>query len=216
MDSNVRRAALLLAAFAVAGCGAAVARPAPKPAIPGSWKRMVTSSDLNRLRNWREAFVAAIAQAKAGGNGAAVAREGALLVPDAAIEPVGFAAGMYRCRTIKLGSGGPDQGGSNTLSYVAYPAFDCRVTDEGGAMRLTKTTGSQRPVGLVFDDSPMRKIFLGTLMLGDEARPFAYGTDADRDMAGAIQRVGEKRWRLILPYPKFESTMDVIELVPKN
>jgi hypothetical protein len=41
-----------------------------------------------------------------------------------------------------------------------------------------------------------------------------YGRDADRDLAGWVERVGERRWRLILPYPRFESTIDVVELVP--
>jgi hypothetical protein len=33
-------------------------------------------------------------------------------------------------------------------------------------------------------------------------------------MAGALERIGPYRWRLILPKPHFESMMDVIELVP--
>ena len=33
-------------------------------------------------------------------------------------------------------------------------------------------------------------------------------------MAGYVERVGEKRWRLVLPWPKFESIVDVVELVP--
>ena len=57
-------------------------------------------------------------------------------------------------------------------------------------------------------------IFLGTMVLGDEKRALEYGRDSARDMAGALERVGERRWRLILPYPRFESMMDVIELVP--
>ena len=28
------------------------------------------------------------------------------------------------------------------------------------------------------------------------------------------ERVGDNRWRLIMPYPRFESTLDVLELVP--
>ena len=37
-----------------------------------------------------------------------------------------------------------------------------------------------------------------------------------RDMAGYVERVGEKRWRLVLPWPKFELILDVIELVPST
>ena len=31
-------------------------------------------------------------------------------------------------------------------------------------------------------------------------------------MAGVVERVGDNRWRLVLPYPRFESLLDVIEL----
>ena len=36
------------------------------------------------------------------------------------------------------------------LAYVAYPPFDCVVTDEGEVTSFAKLTGSQRPVGLIF------------------------------------------------------------------
>ena len=55
---------------------------------------------------------------------------------------------------------------------------------------------------------------LGTMMFGDEKKPIDYGRDDGRDMAGYVERVGEKRWRLVLPWPKFESIVDVVELVP--
>ena len=41
-----------------------------------------------------------------------------------------------------------------------------------------------------------------------------YGRDPDRDLAGWVERIGDNRWRLILPYPIYESTLDVLELVP--
>jgi len=28
--------------------------------------------------------------------------------------------------------------------------------------------------------------------------------------------IGERRWRLLLPYPKYESTIDVVELTPAD
>src|SRR5690606_20523521 len=41
-----------------------------------------------------------------------------------------------------------------------------------------------------------------------------YGSDRMRDMAGLVERVGDNRWRLVLPAPAYESLLDVIELVP--
>jgi hypothetical protein len=31
---------------------------------------------------------------------------------------------------------------------------------------------------------------------------------------GLFERVGPQRWRLVMPYPRWESTIDVMELVP--
>jgi hypothetical protein len=83
-----------------------------------------------------------------------------------------------------------------------------------GVVRLVKRTGSQRPVGILYDESPRRMVFIGTLVLGDEERPLDYGFDRERDMIGALERVGERRWRLVFPRPNFESDIDVLELVP--
>jgi hypothetical protein len=204
------RSLSIVTCCALAACGGAVARPALKP-VAADWKRVVMPADMQRLREWREAFVKALGQARAQGNSLAIAREGALLEPDAALETVALAAGDYRCRVVKLGAASPGM-----LAYVSYPAFACRVDNEGEVASFAKVGGSQRPIGLVFDDGPARKIFLGTMMLGDETRPFDYGVDATRDMAGAVQRIGERRWRMILPYPRFESLMDVVELVPAS
>lgn len=204
------RFALLLLLLAVSGCTGSSARPGAAPAALAGWKTAATFDDLNRLRRWRDAFTQGLAQARAAGHAREIAGEGALLVPDAAIEPVALAAGRYRCRVIKLGSRNDAAG----LSYVAYPAFDCRIDDDRGRLRFTKLSGSQRPVGLVYDDGTSRGIFLGTMMLSDEVRAFDYGADAGRDIAGAVQRIGAERWRLIFPYPRFESVIDVMELVP--
>ena len=183
---------------------------AAKPA-PTEWRRVATRDDVQRLYKWRDAFVAGLAAARGDGHGADMAREGALLTPDAALDDASIPPGLYRCRVFKLGAQG--QGG---LSYVAYPPFQCSVSGEGASRRFEKLTGSQRPLGRLFDADLRRKIFLGTLMLGDEHTPVDYGRDAERDMVGTIERIGAQRWRLVLPYPRFESLIDVVELVPAS
>lgn len=172
------------------------------------WRSVATSADRARLREWRTAFVAGLEQARAGGHAADIAKEGRLLEPDAGISGKRPPSGAYRCRVIKLGSKG-----YAGLAYVAYPHFDCRIDDEGGIASFKKTSGSQRPVGVILGDG-RRLVFLGTLMLGDERRAIDYGRDPDRDMIGAVESLGDGRWRLILPYPHYESVMDVVELVP--
>jgi hypothetical protein len=80
--------------------------------------------------------------------------------------------------------------------------------------RLTKLGGSQRYVGLVFPGDTMRQVFLGTLVLGDESRALQYGQDEARDIAGYLERIGPRRWRLVMPEPHYESRLDVMELTP--
>ena len=100
------------------------------------------------------------------------------------------------------------------LDFVAYPYFNCRVQQEGEVQSFAKLSGSQRQVELIFPNDPLRQVFLGTLMLGDEARAMHYGIDQERDVAGFVERIEPNRWRLIMPWPHFESQMDVMELVP--
>lgn len=173
------------------------------------WHDVATEADRNRIRDWWQAWAEALASARGAGHGAAIAAEGALLQPDAALPNPHLPPGDYQCRTIKLGTPA-----GSSLAFIAYPRFACRVAAEQDIFSFTKLTGSQRQVGLIFDDSDRRKVFLGTLMLGDEVRALDYGSDPQRDVAGLIERIGPNRWRLVLPRPAFESIVDVIELVP--
>ena len=191
--------------LALAACAMA---PSPR-AESTDWREVATASDRARLRDWRTAFTAALDSARKAGFAGAIAREGTLLDPDAATGPVPIPNGRYKCRVIKLGGKS-----AAMLDFVAYPAFDCRVQQEKQLQSLAKLTGSQRHIGLLFNADPLRQMFLGTLVLGDEQRAMQYGRDPDRDLAGWVERVGERRWRLVLPYPQYESTLDVVELVP--
>lgn len=181
------------------------------PDETGSWRATATDADKERIRGWYSSWQAALADARAKGFGADIDREGVLLQPMAALPNPHLPAGDYRCRTIKLGA----QGRSG-LSYVAYGWFRCRVAPEQGLSSLTKISGSQRPVGLIFPDNLKRQIFLGTLEFGDEKMAVNYGSDRMRDMAGLVERIGDNRWRLVLPAPAYESLLDVIELVPAS
>ena len=197
----------LAIAFALTGC-AQLSPPSVMTQQTRDWRQAVTDPDRQRLRDWRSAFAEGLRQARAAGHAADIAREGALLQPDAAIGgPI--PNGTYRCRVIKLGARN-----EGLLPYIAYPAFTCRVQPERDLQGFAKLTGSQRQVGLIFPHDQLRSVFLGTLILGDESRAMQYGADPERDLAGYVERIGDNRWRLILPYPRFESLIDVVELVP--
>ena len=111
--------------------------------------------------------------------------------------------GAYRCRTIKLGG---------LLPLTAYGYFDCEISGDGTV--IEKLTGSQRFKGdLLPSDGGL--FYWGALHYGDE-EPFAYGADPERNQVGCLYKVDSKpvRYRLEMPFPLFESTHDVIELVP--
>ncbi|MDP9164321.1 MAG: DUF4893 domain-containing protein [Pseudomonadota bacterium] len=173
------------------------------------WQAVATPEDRVRLRDWRSSFVEGLGDARRSGAGPKIAAEGALLAPDAALPGPAIPNGTYSCRITKLGARG-----SGALDYIAYPPFLCRVRPERGLQGFAKLNGSQRQVGLIFPVDALRSVFLGTLMLGDENRALQYGGDPDRDVAGYVERIGPRRWRMILPRPAFESKIDIIELSP--
>jgi hypothetical protein len=200
----------LTAAVLLTACDAVLQPARLIPEWTTDWRRIATEADHTRLRQWRATFIAALAAARAAGHGAEIAREGALLEPDAALGgPI--PNGMYRCRVIKLGAQG-----QGLLDYVAYPAFTCRIGADRDLQRLDKLNGSQRYVGLIFPNDAMRQLFLGALVLGDEQRALQYGQDDARNVAGYVERIGPNRWRLVMPRPHFESQLDVMELVPAH
>ena len=206
------RLALLAAALLVlSGCAEFQQTPGVIAQPASDWQTVATQSDRERLRKWRSAFVDALRSARTGGHSADIAREGVLLDPDAALGGARIPNGDYRCRVIKIGA--KDAG---LLNYVSYPFFTCRVHQEGVLQGFAKLTGSQRQVGSIFPGDPLRQVFLGTLVLGDETRAMQYGLDTERDVAGFVERIGPDRWRLIMPRPHFESQMDVMELVPSS
>lgn len=203
----------LLAVFALAGCTTSheVVAPPTAERPNDSWRTLATADDRARLRRWRDAWVEALAKARAAGHGDEIAGEGALLEPDAALAGAQLPPGAYRCRTIKLGAQR-----AGRADYIAYPPRLCRVGAGGTRLHFAGLDGAQRPIGAVFPDNGRRMVFLGTLQLGDEALALRYSRDKERDMIGVVERVGEHRWRLVLPYPHFESLLDVIELTPSR
>ena len=201
----IRRGALFALAL-LGGCahgGDALATAA----VATDWRRVATGADRVRLTRARAAWLAALAKAR--GAGAPLAREGALFDPDAALDTPVPPAGDYRCRTIKLGARA-----QGLLDYVAYPWFACRISGADDGVRLEKRTGSQRQAGRILVADARRAVFLGTLALGDERAWVPYGRDRARDVAGWVERSGPVRWRVAMPYPAYESVLDVLELVP--
>ena len=206
----MRAAFLVLVLLASAGCNVVEQPSGLIPRWTTAYKQVIAEKDRVRLRDWRKTFVSALDAARKAGHSAEIAGDGALLEPDAQLAGPAIPNGMYRCRVIKLGARE-----TGNLDYVAYAPFACRVRAERTLQRLTKLSGSQRYVGLIFPGDAIRNVFLGTLVLGDERRSMQYGQDESRDVAGYLERIGPNRWRLLMPEPRFESKIDVMELVPQ-
>ncbi|MFD1786015.1 DUF4893 domain-containing protein [Sphingomonas floccifaciens] len=204
--------AVLLAGLALCAAQDSAASDAAECRTPAAvnWREAATADDRTRIRTGRDSWTAALDTVRARGGSAAVASEGALLEPDRALgsDPVP-PAGDYRCRTIKLGIRDDSR-----APVAVQPALPCRIAADGGLLRLTQAEGAQRVNGLLYPDTTSRGVFLGTLALTDEPTPLRYGQDRMRDMAGTVERVAARRWRIVLPQPAFESTLDVIEVTP--
>jgi hypothetical protein len=122
-------------------------------------------------------------------------------------------AGVWRCRTIKLGGITPD---------VIYTWFRCRISLRQGAPFFEKLSGSQRTSGWLYPQGG-GFVYLGASYVtayGPPEKPPHYsGTGAavgaaatPDDQIGLLSLLADGRARLELPYPRLESTFDVIEL----
>lgn len=204
---------LMLVLTALAGC-----RPATPPPVaaavevaeePG-WRRAASAEDVARIDAVASAWSVALDAARQAGFRRQIESEGPLLEPDAALPRPAPTPGSYMCRLIRFG--GAD---SDARAFTAYPAFFCHVGVAGDRLSITKQTGSERPAGYLWEDGDRpRLVFLGSLALGSEEEPGAYGEGSERDMAGLFERVGPLRFRLVIPRPRTGATLELFELVP--
>lgn len=192
---------------------AAPTPPAPTPGEQGGsadWRAVVSTEDAGRLGRLDQAWRLGRAEAEDKGFAAEVEALGALVDPNAGLagrlQP---APGAYRCRTIMLGS--HDNRG---LGFIAYPFFQCVVElTAGGDLILMKTTGSQRTRGLLYPDIETRLIFVGAQAWGmDEQHYPNYGQMPERDQVGVFERIGDNRWRIVMPWPRTSSKLEILEL----
>ena len=218
MPSSAPRLAMAAALAAMAGActGGERVRPAASATVfvePQSrseaWKQVATTADESRIGRLGLAWQDALADARRS-NAADVRREGRLLEPRAALPRPAPTPGSYNCRLVKVG-----RAARRGPAFERFQPFFCYVEVEGDLLTIVKQTGSERPAGRLWeDDRPDRLVFLGSLALGNEEQPLAYGDDPRRDMAGVVERIAPFRWRLVIPWPQGTSKLDVFELTP--
>ncbi|HEV2043570.1 MAG TPA: DUF4893 domain-containing protein, partial [Sphingomicrobium sp.] len=201
----------LAIAMAVGGCVPVKEKPRAvvsvvEPTKADEWQGIASAADQQRLANVSGAWAAGLADARRGGFTTALRDDAELIKSNAALARPAPTPGSYSCRLVKLG-GKP--------AFEKFKPFFCYVEVDGNLLTIVKQTGSQRPAGRLWeDDIPTRLIFLGSLALGDEEVPLAYGDNPRRDMAGILERTGPFRWRLVIPWPQDGSKLHAYELTP--
>lgn len=212
------RAALLGAVvLGLSACATVAPPPPPAPPMPGEtpetalrdWRGVITPRDRDRHQRLDAAWIQALREANSLHGSGDLASLGALIDPDAALDGVSPPVGDYRCRTVKLGSQA-----RNGLGYVVYGWFACRIEDTPNGLKLVKRTGSQRPSGLLFPEDDRQMVMLGSMALASEPPANSYGQRPERDLVAVLERVGDARWRVVIPWPVNESRLDLIELIP--
>jgi len=175
-----------------------------------AWIDAASPDDVGRIQRLSSAWTEALAEARRRGFTRQIRAEGALLEPDAALPRAAPPPGSYNCRLIKIGA--PTAGGR---AFTAHKPFFCYVGVNNDQLSITKQTGSQRPGGYLWETADTRRlIFLGSVALGNEDTPLPYGENRARDMAGVFERYGNLRYRLVVPWPRDGSKLDIFELVP--
>ena len=218
---RLARLSSLIVPLLLAACAATPPPPPPpRPAttVSGSintgalrdWRGIVRSADRDRYARRDAAWRLALEQARRQTGSGDLRSLGDLIEPGGARRDVTPPVGEYRCRTVRLGS----QGGEQGLGYVVYDWFACRIEATPRGLKFSKTTGSQRPSGLLFPEDARHMVMLGSLALAAEPPANSYGQRPERDLIAVLERIGDARWRLVIPWPQTESNLDLIELVP--
>ena len=209
----------LLLALVASGCDSMGKKPVTRPrptvsVLPQSkadvWRQIASAEDQDRIGRLGLAWQSALADVRRAGGVTDLRTEGKLLEPRAALPRPAPTPGSYNCRLVKVG-----RSGARGPTFERFKPFFCYVEVEGDLLTIVKQTGSQRPAGRLWeDDQDDRLIFLGSLALGNEQAPMAYGDDPKRNMAGVFERIAPFVWRLVIPWPQGTSKLDVFELTP--
>lgn len=212
------RSCLVAGALFLHGCNTAKPVESVQPArnvvvedVP-AWMQTASGADQARLGQLGRAWADALAEARKAGFRRAIAAEGRLLEPGAALPRPAPAPGSYLCRLIQIGS---TAARGRAFSAAARPDFCYVGVDDRGRLWLEKQTGALRRQGYLWDDwNPNRMVFLGSLAAAEKDRPPTYGVIPGRDRIGVLERIGPLRFRLVTPAPGGRYKLEVLELTP--
>ncbi|MEA3064416.1 MAG: hypothetical protein QOJ27_855 [Sphingomonadales bacterium] len=204
------RPVCFLAMLAVAACQTVPQPPpgAPRPSVTveeaEAWRRVATARDSATLDGLAARWDLALAAARTAGLSRRVGAEGALLVRDAGLARAAPGPGTYRCRFVRLGP----------ARWTASPAGFCYVGVEGGQLSLATELRGLRLGGYLWElKSGNRLVFLGSAVPAGAKNAPAYGDRPAGDAGGLVERIGDFRYRLVLPETSSASGLTVVDLV---
>jgi hypothetical protein len=208
---------LIVSAAGLASCAAvrdregatAATAVAPVPPPQPAWRGALKPADLDRLSRLNAAWEEALAVARSAGATRRFRAEGELLSPLAALPRASLPPGSYRCRLIRIGASRRGRG-----AYTALGPYFCFVGAEGTNLSFVQQTGPDRPWGSLYDDGEKRQILIGSRSRGAEKQLPTYGDRPERDIVGVAERVGNFRYRIVMPWPQSGALLEVMELVP--
>jgi hypothetical protein len=199
-----------LAVAAVAACQTVPPPPtgAPRASVTVEeaepWRAIASARDSAALDAVPARWEGALAAARTAGLARRVAGEGALLKRDSGLARAAPAPGTYRCRFVRLGA----------RKWTASPQAYCYVGVEAGQLSLATELRGLRLGGYLWElKSGERLVFLGAASAaGGKNRP-AYGDNPAADSAGLVERIGDFRYRLVLPEPAPGAGLTIVEMV---
>jgi hypothetical protein len=204
------RLAFPLAVLAVAACRTVPQPPpgAPRPTViveeAESWRRAASARDAAAIDGLAERWEQALAASRSAGFAKRLAAEGALLVRGGGLARAAPAPGSYRCRSIRLGA----------RKWTASAQGFCYVGVEGGQLSFATELRGLRLGGYLWElKSGDRLVFLGSAVPAGAKSAAAYGDNPAGDAGGLVERIGEFRYRVVLPAAAPASGLTIVELV---
>lgn len=189
--------------------GASVTVVPAEEGLPTDWKTVALPDDAARIATLEASWATALMEAQATRLQKAIAEEGELLKPDAALARPAPPPGRYRCRIVRVGHAREPR-----KAFERFKPYFCFVEAERELLTFTKGTGTQRPGGRLWNDNDTRMIFLGGVADRETDPTPAYGADPRQNRVGVVERVGEFRWRLTMPGRGDAERLEIIELIP--
>lgn len=199
-----------LAMLALAACRTISQPPpgGPRPTVvveePEAWRGIASARDAAALDGLAARWDQALAATRTAGLGRRIAGEGALLVRGARLARAVPAPGSYRCRSIRLGA----------RRWTASAQGFCYVGVQSGQLSLSTELRGLRLGGYLWElKAGDRLVFLGAALPSGASSPPAYGDNPALDTGGVFERIGEFRYRLVLPEAAPGGGVTIVDLV---